>query len=406
MKKVLIINVSANSGSTGRIAENIGRTAIANGFDSYFAYGRIARDSQCKLIRIGSDKDIRWHGLQSRIFDNQGFASTKATQLFVEKIKRIQPDIINIHNIHGYYANIDVLLNYLATTNIPVVWTLHDCWNFTGHCAFFDYAGCDRWKTHCHHCPRKKGYPSSYVFDSSSKNYEKKKALFGRMHNLHFVTPSQWLADLTKESFLSQFPVHVINNGLDLSVFKPIVNERTKSKMGIQLGQKVILGVASVWHKRKGLDDFIQLAKALPEHKVVLVGLTEKQVKELPQGMVGVTRTENTRELAELYSMADVFVNPTYADNFPTTNIEALACGTPVITYKTGGSPEAVDAETGLVVEKGSMVELIESVRQIMTCDREQYRTSCRNRAVQLYDKRKLFQDYIDLFNSVLNETD
>lgn len=406
MKKVLIINVSANSGSTGRIAENIGWTAIANGFDSYFAYGRIARDSQCKLIRIGSDKDIRWHGLQSRIFDNQGFASTKATQLFVDKIKRIQPDIINIHNIHGYYANIDVLLKYLATTNIPVVWTLHDCWNFTGHCAFFDYAGCDRWKTHCHHCPRKTGYPSSYVFDSSSKNYEKKKALFGRMHNLHFVTPSQWLADLTKESFLSQFPVHVINNGLDLSVFKPIDNERTKSKMGIQLGQKVILGVASVWHKRKGLDDFIQLAKALPEHKVVLVGLTEKQVKELPQGMVGVTRTENTRELAELYSMADVFVNPTYADNFPTTNIESLACGTPVITYKTGGSPEAVDAETGLVVEKGSMVELIESVRQIMTCDREQYRTSCRNRAVQLYDKRKLFQDYIDLFNSVLNETD
>ena len=150
MKKVLIINVSANSGSTGRIAENIGRTAIANGFDSYFAYGRIARDSQCKLIRIGSDNDIRWHGLQSRIFDNQGFASTKATQLFVDKIKRIQPDIINIHNIHGYYANIDILLNYLATTNIPVVWTLHDCWNFTGHCAFFDYAGCDRWKTHCH----------------------------------------------------------------------------------------------------------------------------------------------------------------------------------------------------------------------------------------------------------------
>lgn len=406
MKKVLIINVSANSGSTGRIAENIGRTAIANGFDSYFAYGRIARDSQCKLIRIGSDKDIRWHGLQSRIFDNQGFASTKATKLFVEKIKRIQPDIINIHNIHGYYANIDVLLNYLATTNIPVVWTLHDCWNFTGHCAFFDYAGCDRWKTHCHHCPRKTGYPSSYVFDSSSKNYEKKKALFGRMHNLHFVTPSQWLADLTKESFLSQFPVHVINNGLDLSVFKPIVNERTKSKMGIQLGQKVILGVASVWHKRKGLDDFIQLAKALPEHKVVLVGLTEKQVKELPQGMVGVTRTENTRELAELYSMADVFVNPTYADNFPTTNIEALACGTPVVTYMTGGSPEAVSENTGMIVEKGNIESLIISVKRILSYDRGTIGIECRKRAEQLYDQNKLFQDYINLFNIILNETD
>lgn len=405
MKKVLIINVSANSGSTGRIAENIGRTAIANGFDSYFAYGRIARDSQCKLIRIGSDKDIRWHGLQSRIFDNQGFASTKATQLFVEKIKRIQPDIINIHNIHGYYANIDVLLNYLATTNIPVVWTLHDCWNFTGHCAFFDYAGCDRWKTHCHHCPRKKGYPSSYVFDSSSKNYEKKKALFGRMHNLHFVTPSQWLADLTKESFLSQFPVYVINNGLDLSVFKPIVNERTKSKMGIQLGQKVILGVASVWHKRKGLDDFIQLAKALPEHKVVLVGLTEKQVKELPHGMVGVTRTENTRELAELYSMADVFVNPTYADNFPTTNIEALACGTPVVTYMTGGSPEAVSEKTGMIVEKGNIESLIISVKRILSYDRGTIGIECRKRAEQLYDQNKLFQDYINLFNIILNET-
>lgn len=405
MKKVLIINATANSGSTGRIAENIGRTAIVNGYDSYFAYGRIARDSQCKLVRIGSDMDIKLHGLQSRIFDNHGFASTRATQMFVEEIKRIQPDIINIHNIHGYYANMEVLLEYLATTNIPVVWTLHDCWNFTGHCAFFDYAGCERWKTHCHHCHRKKGYPSSYIFDSSSKNYEKKKTLFGRMHNLHFVTPSQWLADLTKESFLSQFPVHVINNGLDLSVFKPVYNEKTKNKLGLISDQKVILGVASVWHKRKGLDDFVQLAKALPEHKVVLVGLTEKQVQELPQAMIGVTRTENTRGLAELYSMADVFVNPTYADNFPTTNIEALACGTPVITYRTGGSPESVSEKTGLIVEKGNIESLVISVKQILSSDREKNRIECRKRAEQLYDQNKLFQDYINLFDNILNET-
>lgn len=402
MKKLLIINVSANSGSTGRIAEDIGRLAMSNGYECYFAYGRIVKESKCQLIRIGTDWDIIVHGLQSRFLDNHGFASKQATQKFIDDIERIQPDIINIHNIHGYYVNMEVLLDYFAQTSIPVVWTLHDCWNFTGHCAFFDYANCERWKTHCHHCPRKRSYPSSYFLDASSRNFDKKKELFSKMKNIYFITPSQWLAALTRESFLFNFPVQVINNGVDLNVFKPIESSSIKYELGIAPEKKVILGVASVWHKRKGLDDFVQLSKILQNHVVILVGLTDGQIKALPDGLIGINRTESIEKLAGLYCMADVFVNPTYADNFPTTNIEALACGTPVVTYRTGGSPEAIDVKTGGVVERGDVHSMAKVIAEVLSKNRDEYRIKCRTRAECLYDKKRLYQDYINLFNSIV----
>lgn len=399
MKKLLIINVTANSGSTGRIAEEIGQTAISNGYDTYFAYGRLARESKCKLIKIGKKLNVRLHGIESRLFDNHGFSSRIATKRFIKEIEKIKPDIINIHNLHGYYINVKILFEYLNKTNIPIVWTFHDCWPFTGHCSYFDRYNCTKWKTECHSCPNKHGYPSSLLLSRAKRNFNKKRKLFSNYKKTTIVTPSNWLSDITKQSFFKGKNIVTINNGTDLTTFK-IVNGNKRHSLNLQ-NKKIVLGVASIWDKRKGFDDFIRLNELLSDdYKIILVGLNKKQIESLPENIIGIERTESVHELAELYSMADVFVNPTYSDNFPTTNIEALACGTPVITYKTGGSPEAIDEMTGVVVEQGNINKLKEAIESVAK-DKAMYTERCRERAVNLYNKQDRFNDYINLFNSL-----
>lgn len=406
MPNLLQINATVNTGSTGRIAEEIGQRAIAAGYDSYIAYGRMVRDSQSHVIRIGSKWNIRWHGLISLLFDAHGFSSKRATKQFVEQIDRIQPDVILFHNIHGYYLNIDVLLSYLKDKNIPVFWTLHDCWPFTGHCSYFDAYNCEKWKTHCDNCPNQKSYPKSLLFDNSSKNFDKKKALLTALPNVTFVPVCKWMGRVVDESFMKGRPQKVIYNGTNVEVFKPQEAEvitATREKYGIT-GKSVVLGVASTWDKRKGLLDFEWLNGQLSdEYQIVLVGLSEKQIESLPKGMVGVRRTESVQELAALYSLADVFVNPTYVDNFPTTNIEALACGTPVITYNTGGSPEAIDEDTGIVVPKGDKEGLKSAIINVAANKDKYTREMCRNRAVKCFNKDDRFGDYIQLFNETIN---
>lgn len=399
MKKLLIINVTANSGSTGRIAEEIGQTAIDNGYETYFAYGRIARESKCNVIKIGNSLNVKFHGVESLLFDNHGFSSRIATKRFIRRIEEIKPDIINIHNIHGYYINVKILFEYLSKTSIPVVWTFHDCWPFTGHCSYFDKFNCTKWQTKCQHCPNKKGYPSSLFIDNSKNNFNRKKKLFSNINNLNIVTPSNWLTNISKQSFLKEKNIITIHNGTNLNVFN-IKDGKKRNELKLN-DKKVVLGVASIWDKRKGLDDFIKLNELLSEeYKIILIGLNKKQIESLPANIIGIERTESVHELAELYNMADVFVNPTYSDNFPTTNIEALACGTPVITYKTGGSPEAVDEKTGVVVEQGNINQLKESI-ELIAKNKGEYSENCRERAVNLYNKQDRFNDYIKLFNSL-----
>lgn len=409
MKKLLLINVSANSGSTGRIAEEIGQTAISRGYESYFAFGRIGRESKSSLIRIGNDWDVRWHGLESLLFDNHGFGSRKATKQFIKEIERIQPDVINLHNIHGYYLNVEILFEYLAKTDIPVVWTLHDCWPFTGHCSYFDRYHCEKWKSGCHHCPNSKGYPKSLLFDRSKTNYARKKELFSMPKNIIFVAVCNWMANNVKASFLGGYPVETIYNGVDVETFRPRFeglngSNSLKAKLGINENAKVVLGVASTWDRRKGLDDFVKLRTMMTdEYVIVLVGLNDKQIAVLPEGVIGIKRTESVDQLAELYSLADVFVNPTYVDNFPTTNIEALACGTPVVTYRTGGSPEAIDEKTGMVVNQGEMNLLLPSV-EFVAKNKPSYTKACRERAVRMFNKQDRFEDYVNLFNSLIKK--
>lgn len=402
MKKLLLINVSANSGSTGRIAEEIGQTAMQHGYESYFAYGRTGRASKSHLIRIGNDFDIKIHGIESRLFDNHGFSSRRATRKLIEEIERIKPDVINLHNLHGYYLNVEILSNYLATRQIPVVWTLHDCWPFTGHCAHFMLSKCEKWKSCCGDCPSKSSYPSSLLFDRSKSNYQRKRHLFTSVRDMIVVVPSIWMKNVAKQSFLKDYPIKTIYNGIDLKVFKPC-NDRMEvlTRYNIDCDKRIILGVASVWTKQKGLNDFYLLASKLDiNYKMVLVGLSDKQIEELPENIIGIKRTESVYELADLYSVADVFVNPTYVDNFPTTNIEALACGTPVVTYDTGGCSEAIGS-AGAVVKKGDIDGLLMAIKQVSKT-KTVYSENCRKCAECNYDKDSCFFEYVKLFDNLI----
>lgn len=396
MSTLLQINVSCNYGSTGHIAEDIMQRATEKGWRCVMAHGgRYVRPSKFETKQISTKSNNEIHALKSIFFDGQGLGSTVVTRRFIEDIKRLKPDIIHFHNLHGYYLNYRVLFGFLNITDIPIVWTFHDCWAFTGHCAHFVTAGCEKWKTGCSDCPLKGDYPKA-LMDRSRRNYDLKKKLFTANKNLHIVPVSEWLAGLVKQSFLKDKDITVIHNGVDIDVFHPMP---LKSK-----SQYRIIGVSSVWNKEKGLFDFYKLRELLDkeQYEIVLVGLTKEQVASLPEGITGVVRTSSVKELAEYYSSANVFVNPTYADTFPTVNLEALACGTPVITYRTGGSPESVTRETGAVVEQGNVEAMANAIKVICGDDREKYRRACRERAEENFEKNKCFEKYVKLYEELI----
>lgn len=392
--KVLMINSVCGIRSTGRICTDIADVLADRGHECKIAYGRenVPQKYEKYAVRIGSDTDVKLHGAESRIFDNTGFGSKRATKRFIEWVKEYDPDVIHLHNIHGYYINIAVLFNYLRTCGKRIVWTLHDCWSFTGHCTNFEHVGCEKWKHGCSRCPQLREYPSSIFADRSEKNWLQKKRLFCGIPNMTVVTPSRWLADLVKQSFLGEYDVRVINNGIDLSVFKPTESD-FRAKYGIE-DKKIVLGVASTWSKRKGLDDFMKLDGMLgDEYKTVLVGLDANLMKSIPQNIIGIMRTDSVEELAGIYTAADVFVNPTYEDNYPTVNLEAQACGTPVVSYKTGGSPESVNTDYGFVVPQG---DLNAAAKRIAECA-EKGKTDEYINSVD-FSKHTAYNKYIDLY--------
>lgn len=396
--KILQINTTVNTGSTGRIVEAIGNRLQQAGHESYIAFGRNERPSKNNLIRIGTQKDVYLHVLRTLLTDRHGFGSGKATLNLIEKIKVIKPDIIGLHNLHGYYLNIELLFNFLKNADIPILWTLFDCWAFTGHCTYYDSVGCEKWKSECFSCPKKKAYPSSYLLDNSRLNFNDKKRLFKLPKKMHLIVHSKWLKKQVKESFLKDLPLHHIYNGTDLNVFRPKIKNDN--------GEVLILGVANIWSERKGLTDFKELRKLLSiEKKIVLIGLSNEQIKHLPEGITGIQRTDNIEELVDWYNRADVFINPTYQDNFPTTNIEAMACGTPVITYDTGGSIEAIDENTGLVVKKGDIKGLTNAVLSLLSRDKRTLIYYCRQRAESIFNQDKQYDDYIELYKAILSRS-
>lgn len=361
--KILQINSVCGIKSTGRICTDIARIINEENNECIVAYGRGNVPNEYVNIskRIGTKYGVKLHALQSRILDNSGFASKKDTIRLLKWIEEWNPDLIHIHNIHGYYINVEFLFSFLKRRNKPVVWTLHDCWAFTGHCTYFDFVECNKWiNNSCDNCPQKRKYPTSIFFDSSKKNIQRKKSAFTEINNLTIVTPSNWLARLVKQSFLREYDLKVIHNGIDLNVFKPKFSD-LRNKFNLE-GKTLILAVADGWSSRKGFLDIIELSKYLMDNeRIVMIGFTKKEKICIPYNIIALPNTNNITELIEWYSVADVFINPTYEDNYPTVNLEAQACGTPVITYKTGGSIESVPI--GNVVETGRIDELLNRIR-------------------------------------------
>lgn len=366
--KYLLINTVAGSGSTGRIAADKCRELQAQGQQCVLAYGRWKVNCEdIKTYKIGTALDYQLHGLYTRLFDKHGFGSKRATKKFLKWVDEYNPDVIWIHNIHGYYINIELFFDYLKQAEKKVYWTLHDCWSFTGHCAYFTYADCYKWKEACHRCPEKDKYPKSLLFDNSRNNYHRKKKAFCGVKNMTLITPSQWLADLIQESFLKEYPVKVVRNTMNQNTFKPTAGSFRK-QYGLE-NKKILLGVASTWDERKGLDDYVKLAKMLSdEYRIVLVGLNKKQMKNLPDNVIGVARTENMNQLAEIYTVADLFVNLSYEENYPTVNLEAQACGTRVIAYDTGGTRETLNINNKEnLVSVGVLMEVKKKIEMLLT---------------------------------------
>ena len=395
-KKLIQINECLNF-STGKIAQQIGEKALLNGWDSYITFSsrepRIPTKSH--IIKVGNRVDPYFHYIENLFFDREGLSSRRATRDLIKQIKEIAPDVIQLHNIHDHWLNYRILFEYLNSTDIKVVWTFHDCWAFTGHCFHFVTKGCDRWKTECHDCPLQREYPKTFL-DRSRKNFELKKRLFTSNPNLTIVGCSNWMAALVHMSFLKDKRIEVIHNGIDLNVFKPCCSKPNDDTFRV-------LAVSNVWNKEKGYYDILKLREYLSsDYEIIIVGLTADQLKELPKGIKGIQRTQNVQEMVDMYSSADVLINPTYADTFPTINIEALACGTPVITYKTGGSPEIIDEKTGIVVEQGNL----EALTNAITSLREKPLDSkeCRKRSETLFNKEERFKDYINLYEQLLKQ--
>ena len=337
------------------------------------------------------------HFFLARFLGGNGLYSYFGTQQLIRKLKKYKPDVLHLHNLHASCFHLPSLFKYIKKQDVRTVWTLHDGWAFTGHCANFDMIGCEKWKTGCFACPQRTAYPKTYV-DCSKPMYKRKKQWFTGVKDMTIITPSKWLAGLVKQSFLQEYPVKVINNGIDLSIFKPTESD-FRAKYGLE-NKKILLGVAFGWGTGKGLDVFIELSKRLDErYQIVLVGTDENTDKQLPNNIISIHRTQNQAELAQIYTQADLFVNPTREDNFPTVNIESLACGTPIVTFKTGGSPEIIDETCGVVVEKNDVDGMQREIERI--CETSPYtKQACILRA-QNFDASVKFGEYVQLYQKV-----
>lgn len=395
--KVFFINTVYNTGSTGRITAGLIQLLKESGDTGLAAYGYPGNRSDADTFCIQSKHHYYLHNLLSRLTGCEGCFSTRQTRQLIGKIREYDPDVIHLHNLHGHYLNLRVLFSFLREYGKPIVWTLHDCWAMTGHCPHYMMAGCDKWQTGCHHCSQLDMYPRTLV-DNTQAMWHKKREWFTGVENMTIVTPSNWLGDQVKQSFLSEYPLKVIHNGIDLSVFRP-TGSALRSQNGWD-GKFLLLGVAFDWGIRKGLDVFCALAERLDDRfQIILVGTNEAIDRELPKNIYTVHRTENQRALAELYTAADLFINPTREEAFGLVNAEALACGTPVVTFQTGGSPEIPDESCGSIVPWGDVDALEQEIRRI--ADQHPYsQTACLERAIS-FDADNTLREYLHLYADI-----
>jgi glycosyltransferase involved in cell wall biosynthesis len=389
--KIVQLNATYGAGSTGKIALSVSELLDKENIENYVLYSSGNCDKS-NGIKYTTPKSIKFQTLISRVLGNYGFEAKRTTKGLVAHLEKIKPDILHIHNIHSHDCNLEILFKYIKANNIKTYWTFHDCWAFTGYCPHFDMIGCDKWKTECNNCPQKGCY--SWFLDRSNQNFNKKKKLFQGL-DLTIITPSEWLANLVKQSFLKEYPVKVINNGIDLSIFKPTQSEFRK-KYNCE-DKFLLLGVAFGWGIRKGLDVFIELSKKLDDNfKIILVGTNDEVDNQLPSNIISIHRTQNQQELVEIYTAADLLVNPTREENYPTVNMEALACGTPVLTFNTGGSPEIIDKTCGAVVPKNDTEALYSEIVKISK-ENLYSKENCTKKA-ENFNMNERFKEYVKLY--------
>lgn len=410
MPKLLQINVTANWGSTGKIAELCNQYAACKGWYIYVAYGRYMNPGQSELICTSSKWDVYEHYSEHRIFDNEGLASRGCTKRLVEEIKRIQPDIVHLHNIHDHWLNYQILFEYLNQTDIKVVWTFHDFWAITGHCSHFVQAKCSQFMTECIDCPYTRGHLLPLV-KGTKRNFNLKKCLFTANQNLHIVSVSDWVGENVAKSFLRDKDLRVIHNGVDTEVFKPTLlqnlsepSEQVLTFQNLIQGNFVIIAVSSQWKSgSKGLDDYKAMAKILKEDEIiVLVGVPEEISKDFPQNIIGIKRTNNQQELAALYTRADVVCSFSSAETFGLTIVEGYACGTPAVVYDNTAPPSLITPETGLVVENANWRAAYKAIQQIKHNGKQHYSVACISLAHKEYDKDKCFERYVELYESLM----
>lgn len=363
--RVLLINEVCGYTSTGKICGEIAEELYSEGHEVKIAYGRssyVPEKYQKYGLRIGNAWSVRFHAIQTRLFDKNGFGSKGATKKFLKWADKFNPDLIWLHNLHGYYINIRLLFQWMKShPEREVKWTLHDCWTFTGHCVHFTMVKCDKWKEGCRNCPQKGEYPASRWVDRSERNYREKRELFCGIEKMLIITPSQWLAGLVKQSFLQKYPVEVRHNKIDETVFKP-TNSDFREKYGLR-GKKIVLGVANVWGKSKGLNDFLELAQMLnDDYAIVLVGLSSKQLKKMPKKVKGIGKVKEAKRLAEIYSASDIYINASKEETFGLTTLEAVKCGAKVIVYDSTASTEVAREYGGVVVPEG-----VENLYKVIT---------------------------------------
>lgn len=399
--KVIQINEYCGTGSTGKICFELANLLHFKGNSCWVIYGRkkATKESERYGIRMTGEVGVRIHGIATRIFDRHAFSSTFETLKLLLFINSFKPDIIHLHNLHGYYINVAVLFHYIKRHNLPIVWTLHDCWTLTGHCAHFFQIGCERWISGCYQCPQKREYPASFFWDMSKFNWKKKKRIFTDIENIRIVTPSFWLSDLVSKSYLNRYQINVIPNGVDLDIFYPrkknIFRDRFKDK-------KIILGVSYIWNENKGIKDFIDLSFFLDKTKfqIVLVGSIEDKMV-VPPDIFLLNRTDSPDELAQIYSSADIYLNLSKVEVFGMTVVEAMACGCPVLSYECGGTSEIIEGTCGSIVSNWNLNVVIEEIKKIVEYDQVETRKACLKQAKK-FSKEKMLKNYYLLYEEML----
>lgn len=402
--KLLQINVDANNGSNGSIARELGKEALRRGWESYIAYGRRSVPSESTLIRIGNDFDVKVHGIQSRLFDNHGLASKAATRQFLKKVDEIKPNLVHLHNIHGYYLNYKLLFEYLKEKKIPIIWTFHDCWPFTGHCGYFESIQCEKWKTSCHDCELSKEYPTSWFLDCSSKNFKQKKESFTSIENLYITTVSRWLMSKVEDSFFRNYSIVPIYNFVDEQIFNPGVEKIIRNDYGLD-NRSILLGAAANWSPSKGVADFNRLADDLSDkYQVVMVGVTKEVKNQISSNVHCLPRVESPQKLAALYAEADILLNLSRQETFGMTTLEAMACGTPGISYNNTACPEVLSNDTGVIVPTGNIKAVEEAIELIEKKGKKSFRDNCVARANTIFSKNNIISQYFDVYDKALSE--